>query len=280
MQPLAHTKIVSIAFNLPGPAAVWQLCQWGAQVLKVEPPAGDPLGLSCPDLYGQLVAGQQIVRWNLKAPADRAALDEQLVDADLLVSSTLPASLARMHLDWPGLHARFPRLCQVAIVGYAPPDEERTGHDLTYQASVGLLAPPALPLTLLADMAGAQAAISHALAVLAERQRTAQGVFSLVPIAAALGFYALPLQHGLTLPGGQLGGGLPCYNIYPTADGWLAVAALEPKFWSALRELLQLQAGTYEELRAIFATRSAQQWQRWAEEHRLPLAAVQAPGVS
>lgn len=274
MQPLADIKLVSIAFNLPGPAAVSQLCRWGARVVKVEPPGGDPLGLSCPDLYGHLSAGQEIVSLNLKEPAGRGELDAQLADADLLVTSTLPASLARMNLDWPRLHAQFPRLCQVAIIGYAPPDEELTGHDLTYQASVGLLSPPAMPLTLLADMAGAQTAVSHALAVLAERQRTGQGVLSLVPIAGALEFFTLPLRHGLTVPGGSLGGALAYYNIYPTADGWLAVAALEPHFWARLQELLELKAGTYEELKAIFATRSAHEWERWGKEHRLPLAAV------
>jgi crotonobetainyl-CoA:carnitine CoA-transferase CaiB-like acyl-CoA transferase len=280
MQPLANIKLVSIAFNLPGPAAVSQLCLWGAQVVKIEPPGGDPLGLRCPDLYGQLSAGQHIVRLNLKSAIDRAELDSQLADADLLVTSTLPASLIRMNLDWPRLHEQFPRLCQVAIIGYAPPNEELTGHDLTYQASVGLLSPPTMPLTLLADMAGAQTAVSHALAVLAERQRTGQGVLSLVPIAASLDFFTLPLRHGLTVPGAHLGGALPHYNIYPTNDGWLAVAALEQQFCDRLQALLQLKTCTYEELKAIFATRTAHEWERWGVEHRLPLAAVRAPGLS
>ncbi|HZD30860.1 MAG TPA: CoA transferase, partial [Candidatus Angelobacter sp.] len=56
----------------------------------------------------------------------------------MLVSSSLPASLARLGLEWKTLHEQFPRLCQVAIVGYGPPQLERTGHDLTYQAGFGL----------------------------------------------------------------------------------------------------------------------------------------------
>jgi crotonobetainyl-CoA:carnitine CoA-transferase CaiB-like acyl-CoA transferase len=172
------------------------------------------------------------------------------------------------------LHAQFPKLCQVAIVGHAPPDLERTGHDLTYQASVGLLTPPSMPLTLLADMAGAQTTVAHALAVLAERARTGQGVHSYVPIADALEFFTLPLKYGLTVPGGPLGGAAPFYNIYPTWDGWLAVAALEPQFWAKLQEVLSLEQGTYAELKAVFAQRSAEEWERFGVEQRLPLAAV------
>ncbi|MEX0678974.1 MAG: CoA transferase [Pirellulales bacterium] len=274
MQPLAGIKMVSTAFNMPGPAAVWQLHRFGASVVKVEPPTGDPLARNCPELYRELTAGQHVVRLDLKQPAGREQIDAHLAEADLLLTSTLPSSLARLRLSWERLHAEFPRLCQVAIVGYAPPNEELTGHDLTYQASVGLLAPPAMPLTLLADMAGAQTAVTHALAVLQERARTGQGVFSYVPIAGALDFFTIPLRYDITAPGGRLAGTLPMYNLYPTRDGWLAVGALEPQFWAKMQELLGLKEGTYEELKGIFATRTAADWESWAIENRLPIAAV------
>jgi crotonobetainyl-CoA:carnitine CoA-transferase CaiB-like acyl-CoA transferase len=276
MQPLTGTKIVTIAFNLPGPAAVSQLHRWGAEVVKVEPPGGDPLALHCPDFYQYLTGNQHVVRWNLKDAADRQQLDTYLATADLLVTSTLPSSLERMGLSWESLHAQFPRLCQVAIVGHAPPREEVTGHDLTYQAGVGLLAPPAMPLTLLADMAGAQTAVSHALALLAERSRTGEARHSFVAIADALEMFTLPLRFGLTMPGGPLGGAAPYYNVYPTAKGWLAVGTLEPHFWAKLCTLLAAGEGTYDEMKAIFATRTAEEWQRWGDENRLPLAVVRS----
>jgi crotonobetainyl-CoA:carnitine CoA-transferase CaiB-like acyl-CoA transferase len=276
MQPLAGIKVVTIAFNLPGPAAVSQLDAWGADVVKVEPPGGDPLALHCPDFYRHLLGKQRAERLDLKHQADRGTLGTYLAAADLLVTSSLPSSLERLGLDWPRLHAQFPRLCQVAIVGHAPPELERTGHDLTYQATMGLLSPPAMPLTLLADMAGAQTAVSHALAVLAERARSGEGVLSYVPIAGALEFFTLPLRYGLTVPGGRLGGAMPFYNIYPTRDGWLAVGALEPQFWARLQAVLETRHGTYDELKAIFLTRSADEWEQFAAQHRLPLAAVRA----
>ena len=106
------------------------------------------------------------------------------------------------------------------------------------------------------------------------RRRPVEGVFALVPIASALDFYTLPLRHGMTVEGGYLGGALPNYNLYPTRSGWLAVAALEPQFWARLRELLNLTAGTYDELKAALSARTAAEWEAWAAEHRLPLGEV------
>jgi alpha-methylacyl-CoA racemase len=274
MKPLTGVKIVSIAFNMPGPAAVWQLHGFGAAVVKVEPPTGDPLGRNCPELYREFTAGQQVVRLDLKSDQGRGELEGHLADTDVLLTSTLPTSLARLNLAWERLHQDFPRLCQVAIIGYAPPDEELTGHDLTYQASVGLVSPPTMPATLLADMAGAQTAVTHAFAVLAERARTGRGVHSFVPIAGAVDFFAIPLRYDITSPGGRLAGTLPMYNLYRAREGWVAVAALEPQFWAKMRELLKLEQGTCEELAAVLATRTAAEWERWAAENRLPLGEV------
>ncbi len=229
-------------------------------------------------MYRELAAGQRVLRLDLKQPQGRRQLDDQLADADILLTSTLPASLMRLGLAWESLHERFARLCQVAIIGYPPPDEELTGHDLTYQASVGLVRPPAMPATLLADMAGAQTAVTHALAVLQERARTGTGVLSYVPIAAALEFFTIPLRHGMTSPGGHLAGMLPNYNLYPTREGWLAVAALEPQFWARMQSLLGLSAGTYDELAQVLSQRTAAEWESWAEENRLPIAAVRPAG--
>jgi alpha-methylacyl-CoA racemase len=274
MQPLQGIKLVTTAFNMPGPAAVWKLHGWGASIVKVEPPTGDPLGRNCPELYREFTEGQEVVRLDLKQPDGRQEMERRLAEADVLLTSTLPSSLARLGLAWDRLHEKFPRLCQVAIVGYAPPDEELTGHDLTYQASVGMLSPPAMPLTLLADMAGAQTAVTHTLAVLHERARTGQGMHSFVPIAGALDFFTIPLRYEITSPGGRLAGTLPMYNLYPTREGWLAVGALEPQFWAKMQSLLGFEEGTYEELKAIFAERTARDWEKWAQQNRLPIAAV------
>ena len=161
VRPLGGIQAVSLALNVPGPAAAARLRRLGAAVAKVEPPGGDPLASGCPAWYEELCAGQEVVRLDLKDAAGRAALDGLLEEADVLLTSNRPAALNRLGLSWPDLHVRFPRLVQVAIVGHAAPHQDVPGHDLTYLASVGLLTPPQMPRTLLADLAGAERAVSE-----------------------------------------------------------------------------------------------------------------------
>ncbi|MDQ4078252.1 MAG: CoA transferase, partial [Chloroflexota bacterium] len=81
--------------------------------------------------------------------------------------------------------------------------------------------------------------------------------------------------HDLTAPDGLLGGGLPSYNLYPTRDGWIALAALELHFWYRLQKELELDNPTYSELAAVFNSRTAREWEAWAVERDLPLRMVQ-----
>src|SRR5215213_3684960 len=132
--PLRGVRVLTLAVNLPGPAAACKLCDMGASVVKVEPPGGDPLARMCPGYYEVLSIGQEVVRLDLKDRQDRASLDDWLETMDLLLTASRPAALGRLGLSWPELCARFPRLCKVAVVGHPPPDEDTPGHDLTYQA--------------------------------------------------------------------------------------------------------------------------------------------------
>ena len=181
----------------------------GASVVKVEPPGGDPLARMCPDYYEELSAGQDVVRLDLKDRQDLASLDDRLRETDLLLTASRPAALGRLGLSWPELHARFPRLCQVAIVGHPPPDEDMPGHDLTYQARFGTLSPPAMPPVLVADLAGAERAVSVALSLLFARERGQDAGYEQVALSEAAHTFAEPLHWGLTAPGGVLGGGFP-----------------------------------------------------------------------
>jgi crotonobetainyl-CoA:carnitine CoA-transferase CaiB-like acyl-CoA transferase len=85
------------------------------------------------------------------------------------------------------------------------------------------------------------------------------------------------LRYHLTSPGAVLGGGLPGYNLYQTADGWVALAALEPHFWQRVLQALGLESATADDLAQIFAGRTAREWETWAEERDIPLAAVREP---
>ena len=276
---LSGTHIVSTAVNVPGPVAVGMLRDMGATVDKVEPPTGDLLATAAPGWYAALCAGINVVRLDLKSSQGREALDELLAHADVLVTSSRPASLQRLGLARDDLRHRYPKLGHVAIIGYADPRQDVAGHDLTYQANAGLVTPPALPRTLIADLAGAQRAVIAALELLFARERTRNGGYVEVALADGARLFAEPVRHGLTEPTGPLGGADSAYNLFPTRDGWLAVAALEPQFRAALARELSVAVNDRAALARVLSERSALDWERWAAALGLPVAAVRRSSV-
>jgi alpha-methylacyl-CoA racemase len=273
---LRGVKIVSLAINTPGPVAAARLAGLGATVTKIEPPSGDPLKTAARSWYDSLISHQTVLTLNLKDPAGRAHLDQVLADADLLLASFRPSALRRLGLDWDSLHVRHPRLCFVNIIGYPPPLEERSGHDLTYLAGTGLLSPPHMPPSLFVDLAGAERCVTQALALLLQFARTGQAECGYVSLHRCAHDLAQPLQAGLTVPGGVLGGGSPFYGLYRASDGWIAIAALEPHFVQRLRAKLGLTAADRPQLEKAFLQRSTAAWEQWAAENDIPLVAVRA----
>jgi alpha-methylacyl-CoA racemase len=273
---LGSVRVVTLAVNVPGPAAAARLRDLGASVVKVEPPGGDPLSRSNTAWYRSLVSGQEVVRLDLKEPEDRLRLDEYLGEADLLLTSSRPGALARLGLSTEELRREYPNLCGVAITGYPGPREDEPGHDLTYMAKYGLLSPPELPRTLLADLAGAERAVTAALALLFERERGSKNgtKHTLVPLSEAAAFFGEPWRLGITRPGAELGGGLPGYNLYRASDGWIAVAALEEHFWRKLQAELGLEDASQKDLQEAFRHQTAEHWEKWAAERDLPVAAL------
>lgn len=274
LQPLEGTRLVTLALNVPGPVAAARLVDLGAEGIKVEPPSGDHLKVAARPWYDLLTRKQTVVTLDLKQDEDRLKLDGYLAEAALLLTSFRPSALQRLQLDWESLHLRHPRLCVVNMIGHPVPDEEIPGHDLTYQASLGLLRPPELPVTLHADMAGAERAVNVSLALLLNFARNGQAERAYVSLYEAIRDFAGPLNAGLTKPGGVLGGGFPFYGVYKTSDGWISVAALEPAFIQRMMAELKLGTNARKELEAIFRTRTASEWEQWARERDLPVKAV------
>jgi alpha-methylacyl-CoA racemase len=274
---LQGVKIVSVALNAPGPVAAARLTKLGAEVTKIEPPSGDATKTAAPGWYETLCQGQTVLRMDLKSPEEQTKLDELLATADLLLASFRPSALQRLGLDWESLHARHPRLCFVGIIGYAAPFEERTGHDLTYQGDLGLLRPPQMPPTLFIDLAGAERAVSMALALLNRLARKGEAGCAWVSLHECARDLAAPLKAGLTTSNGLLGGAYPLYGFYRANDGWIAVAALEPHFAEKLLSELGLKKADRKELERIFLQRKAASWEKWAAELDLPLVAVRQP---
>ncbi|HET7730185.1 MAG TPA: CoA transferase [Usitatibacter sp.] len=277
MNLLEGLRIATTALNLPGPVACARLRDLGAAVVKVEPPAGDPFEAYCPAWYGRLHERMEVRRLDLKSAEGREAMDALLAGSDLLVTAQRPSALARMGLGGEALSRRFPRLCRVNITGHAPPHEETPGHDLTYMAAHGLVTPGVMPPTLFADMAGAERAVSTALALVIGRDRGGAAAGAAVPLEEAAAALAQPLREGLTRRSALLGGGLAGYNLYATSDGWIALAALEPHFAESLSSALGIDSLTAPRLEERFSAHTAAHWERWARERGLPLVALRDP---
>jgi alpha-methylacyl-CoA racemase len=263
---LRGVRVVSIAQNVPGPLAVARLAAQGASATKVEPPSGDPFLALSQSWYDEMHRDVVVERLDLKSAEGRARLIVLLRDAELLITSHRPSALARLRLDPASLHADAPGLRIVGIVGSVA-DPEEPGHDLTYQAHAGL-ARATMPRTLAADVMASERVYAAALELL----RRPPGSVAAVGLVESLDPLRAPLRHGLTAPGGVLGGGAPRYAIYKTKDGRIALAALEPHFERRFYELLTLPVGA--DPSAYFLERTTEEWERWARDNDVPLAAI------
>jgi crotonobetainyl-CoA:carnitine CoA-transferase CaiB-like acyl-CoA transferase len=258
-----------MALNAPGPLAVSRLRAVGVRVVKVEPPAGDPLETYAPGWYRELHEGVPVERIDLKSAAGAQQMRELLAAADLLLTSQRPSALRRLGLDADTLlhpRSRLNHLRCLSIVGeLAAP--ERPGHDLTYLAQAGLIGGE-LPRSLFADVLVGE----HTFAMTLWLLHQPPGTRAQIGMVECLAPLLAPLKHGLTGPGGLLGGRLPAYGIYDAREGRIAVAALELHFRRRLYEELQLADG--EPLAEAFRARTAAEWEAWAAARDLPLVAL------
>ena len=235
VEPLSGLLVVDLTRYLPGPFASRELLGLGARVVRLEAPGGDPLRELAPAWHEALNAGKESVTCDLKADSERGR--ELCARADVVLESFRPGVAERLGVGPDDLPET---VVYCSFTGFGP-DELRAGHDLNYQGYAGLLADtaPAMPPVPIADLAGGGlTAVARILAALLERQRTGRGrhlTISLTDHAHELVSHRLggePVPRLLT-------GGLACYRIYPTADSrYPTVAALEPRFFSRLCELL------------------------------------------
>ncbi len=264
VQPLAGLLVVDLTRLLPGPYATRELLGLGARVVRLEPPEGDALRFAAPAWEAALNAGKESVVCDLKAEPE---LGRALVArADVVVESFRPGVTARLGLE----RAERTVWCSLTGFGLGGRHEQRVGHDLNYLGWAGALADtaPATPPVQVADLAaGALSAVAEILAALLERERT--GVGRHVVVSMTHGSHRL-VAHRL---GGDpvprfLTGGVACYRTYPCADGrFLTVAALEPRFWQRLCEVLGHEEWTgrafepeLPELAALLASRPLAAW--------------------
>lgn len=289
LQPLRGVRVLSLALNLPGPAALMRLRAMGARCVKAEPPAprgapagtsGDPMGQYNPRAYATLHDGVRVIAVDLKSEKGQAALHKELARTDVLLTSFRPSALEKLQLGWKGLHKRHPGLSVVAIVGAPGALAEEPGHDLTYLAQAGLVTGVDLPATLFADMGGALLAGEAVLQAVLQQKTRGKSSYQEVALSDAADWLALPRTWGLTQPAGAVGGAHAGYRVYPCKDGRVAVAALEPHFAAALCTAAGLPASdmrslfkpeTHAAIAAFFQGRTRQQLDRLAADKDIPL---------
>jgi len=259
---LDGVTVADLTRYLPGPFASRELRRLGARVVKVEPPGGDPVEATAPGWYAALNEGKERITWDARAEPPPAAVTE----ADVVLEGFRPGVFERLGIDLRPEAI----LCSITGYGASGRHAHEAGHDLNYLGYAGVLADtaPALPPVQVADLcAGAQAAVIEVLAALLERSRTGRGGRVVVSMTLGAHRFAAHRLRGEPLPR-LLTGGAACYRIYETADGrYLTVAALEPKFWACLCELLdrpELVDRAFEprltELEELFRTRTLADW--------------------
>ena len=237
IKPLRGTRILSLALNLPGPAALMRLKALGASCTKLESLAGDPMNAYSKPAYDQMHKGIKIVTADLKTERGMAKLHKLFAQTDILLTSFRPSALSRLGLAWKQLHKAHPHLSLVSIVGDTAAPEV-PGHDLTYMAKHGLITGLELPSTLFADMGGSLLAVETALAAVIQQRSTGRSSMQTVGLSQAAQYLALPRHWRLTTPDGLIGGAHAFYQVMPCKDGRVAIAALEPHFAKRLAELV------------------------------------------
>lgn len=294
--------VVDLSRQYPGPFAAQLLADLGARVIKVEEPgSGDLARLADPQLdgTGHVFAatnrGKESVAVSVKKPEGAEVVRRLAARADVLLEGFRPGVLAAFGLAPETLLRANPKLVVASLTGFGQtgPLRAAAGHDLTYQALAGVVGmqdPPRAPATQTGDVAGALSAVVAILAQL----RTGRGAHLDLALAdAALSANAIfaartragePARPGVA----ELAGGWAGYDVYRTADGkWLALAALEPKFWERFlaaaeaRELESFGAATADPALAaavakVIGSRTLAEWARRLDAADVPWAPVLA----
>ena len=264
---LQGLRVVDLTRNLPGPFATRLLADLGAEIIKIEPASGDP-ARALGDLFTALNHGKTIEKVDFRDAQGIETIKTHLKDADVMLDSFRPEVLEGMGLDAKTLHAINPKLVMVSITGYGVADSDdithdwadKAGHDINFMAMSGVLdqlktadGDQAMPNIQFADLAGgSDTAVIAVLAAVFSAQRTGKGRHVAVSMTHSLYQHlVMPKATGKLVasfsgknPKPQhdfLGGLLPCYRLYKTADGrHMAVGSLELKFWQGLCEVLEL----------------------------------------
>jgi crotonobetainyl-CoA:carnitine CoA-transferase CaiB-like acyl-CoA transferase len=250
-EPLDGVRVLEFAQLFPGPYAALVLQSLGANVIKVEPPTGDPTRSVPPFVNNAGGAGavfcalnqhKRSVQLDLTTDDDREAFHALADASDVVIDGYRPGVSEKLGVDYDTLAADREHLVHVHLTGFGTtgPHAGEGGHDVTYQAWAGAIHPDdaRLPNLPTADSTSALWAALLATAHLGN------GCVHLAP--SLTGSLAAPqiLDDAIAAAGhdaNPLTGDLPGYEVYECADAPIAIGALEPKFWTSLCQALDAQ---------------------------------------
>jgi crotonobetainyl-CoA:carnitine CoA-transferase CaiB-like acyl-CoA transferase len=258
---LGGFKVIDLSWYLPGPFLTMTLADHGAEVIKVEPPNGDPgrdIGPSdAPTsvFFRNLNRGKKSVVIDLKTAAGREALLRLCDNADVVVESFRPGVAARLGIGYNVVSARNPGIvyCSISAFGQDGTYATRPAHDLALEAVTGVLSltlgddnRPAIPGIPIADHLSALQGLSGVLMALLRRAKTGRGDYLDIAmhdclLAACVNVVGPALVEGRQpiVKHQRATGGSAFYRIYDTGDGrQLVLAGQEPKFIYTLLEAL------------------------------------------
>ncbi|GAA3066607.1 CaiB/BaiF CoA transferase family protein [Streptosporangium carneum] len=254
--PLAGVRVLELAGLAPGPFAGMMLADHGAEVLRVERAATVAAAGDEPR-HGVMDRGKRTIGLDLKSPEGVAAFKQLAGGADVVIEVYRPGVAERLGIGPADLHAVNPRLVYGRITGWGQegPLASAAGHDIDYIALSGVLSAlgregerPTPPINLLGDFAGGGLMLAYGvLLALVERERTGVGrVVDAAMVDGAATLFAMFCPEAQSGRWGARGTnlldtGAPMYDTYETADGkFLAVGALEPRFWAEMVSLMGL----------------------------------------
>ncbi|RNA70484.1 CaiB/BaiF CoA transferase family protein [Alteribacter keqinensis] len=308
---LKGIRVIDFSFYLPGPYATLRLGDLGAEVIKVEPPEGDPARNTGEKKNGDGLVflannrNKKSITLDLKTEEGQTAALLLIEEADVVIESFRPGVTSRLGIDYERAKEVNPGIVYCSISGYgqAGTASNLGSHDLNYMAVSGSLSQmkdkggsPVHPTNTFADLFGGVTANERILAALVKKERTGEGEY--VDLSLADSMVSLMTNHviyeqetgretGISL----LDGELVCYSLYETKDGrYAALAALEKKFWtnfcdgvnrpdwiSSHWSTTEESNTVFKEIQSLFAGKTLQEWTLFGLEHDCCLTPVLEP---
>jgi len=258
--PLKGLRVIEFCQIAAGPFCGMLLADFGAEVIKIEPPSGDglrqwpPLTGGFSENFASLNRGKQSVVLNLKNPEDLELARTLVLDADVLVENNRPGVMDRLGLGWSWFSARKPTLvyCSISAFGQTGPRSGEGGFDLTVQAAAGIMSvtgetganPVKCGVPVSDFTAGLYAAYSIS-ALVAQVRAGGEGAHLDVPMfSTTLAIAALQTSEyfGTGRNPARLGSAHPRnspYQAYQASDGWFVIAAGNDRLWHSVCQVVE-----------------------------------------